>query len=776
MAEDFSNLSDEELDKLVAKKMTQKAVKKDFSQMSDEELDSAIAEKQALEQERLMSPMELVGGTALGAYKEIEPYVKPIYPYVAPVAKGVGAGLEFAGDVLSYLDAPMKQAAMAPKRLAEGEVAEAITKPFTQILSSPSQAPSWKQVAESYGVPEQQTIAPFELAQPLFPTSFEKGQMAHEQAKSVISTPEKQKQYEQLIAEQMPTTFYPSEFVETAAESALGGKGLGLTIEGLKRTGKGLVYGAGKLADIVSGSKLPSELTKQTVKSLESAGTEIGKTVQEILDPTLVNQPKKLSEGQKSVAEKIFGKDIPSPIKYTEGSEINRLEKALADKAGGGELVQKHNNAVNKIHSYVRNIPQKIAKSTAIGVPLDRSNAGQYIQRRFNEIKNDVFKNVDLTRRSYAFLLRDPKTLNFAPVSANASRNIALDVKMMKSELSGLKVGKDNPLAKQVDELNYILDDLGNKFKVEKIANPNDPGSFVYQPQGTVMDLANTIDSVGKLAFDERYSEVLDKKKLQELYHKLNNNFLAEVQVRLGKEAKENLMQNNKAISEFLQKTEPIRNALKNESPDVIFEKLINKGNYNDLQSIKNTFDSEDISVLKASLLDQKLAKKEVIGEVPTYSWRSLEKDITDSNGYVELFDKSEKPEIMGAIRLGKQMGTPYASKSGTGLSLGYQQYTPRVIGNMMLERQKNVMEGISKPLIPEIIGKVSGPAEFVPLYLQKQNIVGPSKMENAQRMMFDALMNGMQPHQIDPQIQNSQELTPTEKAQLRKKLTDTIQ
>lgn len=82
-----------------------------------------------------------------------------------------GSVLSGIGTAVDYTVAPVRQAMMAPARISQGEIVNAVTAPFLQLLSGPSSAPSSSQVAEAYGVPKEKQVSPIVEAQPMYAAS-----------------------------------------------------------------------------------------------------------------------------------------------------------------------------------------------------------------------------------------------------------------------------------------------------------------------------------------------------------------------------------------------------------------------------------------------------------------------------------------------------------------------------------------------------------------------------------------------------------------------------
>lgn len=145
----------------------------------------------------------------------------------APFYQGLITGLGKIGEAIDYFDAPIRQTAMIPERLATGEFEKALTAPFAQLGKAPSEAPSWKQVSEAYGVPESKFVMPIVQAQPFAGSAYEQAPPEWEKDKVEI---------------------YPSQQAGVLGDVAMGGLGLNLALKGV-----------GKAAGAAAGLKRTAE-------------------------------------------------------------------------------------------------------------------------------------------------------------------------------------------------------------------------------------------------------------------------------------------------------------------------------------------------------------------------------------------------------------------------------------------------------------------------------------------------------------------------------------
>lgn len=720
--------------------MAQEFTLDELNAMEDKEysLEELEAMENAPSSEKMGTPLESLAKVK-ARIADTEAY-QSIAPYVEPVASALGTGAGYVGDVINYLDAPMREAAMAPKRVYEGDVQGALLEPLLQFTESGSQAPAWKDVAQAYGVPKEIEI------------------------KAPYSTEEIMKMAR---GEQIPERkvgIPVAEDIGMITEMGLGGKGLGATIKAAKPVVKGTAIVGGKALDLATGSTMPSEVLKQTGQAIKTGAEELKTAAKEFSDPTMVNRQASFGKNEKNIVSEIFGDDVPSAIKYTPDSEIVRMEKVLADKAGGGSFVKKHNEGVGKIVDYLTNIPSKIAAKTRIGSPLPKREAGAFLIDSYNKKVKEIFNSIDFTRDSVVKQLMDDD-FNVPALTQRSTTNISRIAKKLQNEVASLEVGVSNPVALQAKEIKAIAQDIE--------AMVTAPKGKSFAP-GTIRDLHNKLTSIGKLAYEPNSPfNPVDKTRLKKLYSDLNKEFLGDVREYLGDQIADDLIANNKTMSNFFAASKPIDDVLSDLStkqmpPEDAFRSIVEKGNSHELKAIQDILGSEEYNVLKSSYLNDKIQKnikfiEEGSDVPPAVNWQTLENNLRKENSFNVLFDNDEQNAILAAISLGKRMGTPYASKSGTGLSVGAQNLRDRIFGMTQLERQKNVMEGKSMPMRGKAVGGVPR------MLLQKQNVLqNIDPLEQGRQLMNEALMQGIPPFMIEDEIKRSP-LKPTEKAQLRK-------
>lgn len=104
---------------------------------------------------------------------------------LSKVADYALAPVKAVATAIDYLDAPIRQAAIAPARIAQGEgvVKPLLDVPF-QLTQGPSAAPSWRDVYKKYGVPDKQVkMSNLENARPEFgampEAMFDEGDMVN---------------------------------------------------------------------------------------------------------------------------------------------------------------------------------------------------------------------------------------------------------------------------------------------------------------------------------------------------------------------------------------------------------------------------------------------------------------------------------------------------------------------------------------------------------------------------------------------------------------------
>lgn len=639
------------------------------------------------------------------------------------VVSGVGSGVQSIGDAIKYFDAPINEAAMIPKRVSESkslaDIGDALIKPIQQLGESGDDAPTARDIMTSYAVPDKNPDDPYRSV--LWETFPKAAQLL--KATTDIS--------DQNLNQITPT---PATMGAVAYDSVAGGKGLDLGLKTVKLAASAGANLLGHATDVITGSPFTSNLGKQAVDTVKNTGSEILDISRKFGNPKLVNT-KEFFDGEKAnLVEDVFGTDIPDVVRYTGDSEIVKMQRKLQTSADyGGEYAKKHNATITKVWDYVKNIPQQIVKGTKLGRPLDDREAGRFLIDQYNKIKNGIINQADLTRASIIDQLDEIPEPNFVqrlmgksgypPITPSSQQTIKDKVKLLTDKVVSMKIGQNNPLAEQLEELRLIMKDVGSIKDIREL----------QQKIKSVAELAFNIDSPFKPQ---------DKKSLESLYHAMTNAFSDNVKHYFGDDIAKSLEVNNKALSDFFNKTDKIDGYLYERSqtkltPEAAFRDLIEKGNSKELQQLADTLDPSDLDILRASYLNNKLFQKEALefGEdIVSPKWQTIANNLNKDLSFKVLFKPSEQERILDSLALGQRIGAPI--KKSQSMTVGGLKN--RLLNIPAIKRHKNVMENAA-PVFDES-GRIGQARDAAIMGIKKQNVLDnyrPPMMTPEERLMM---------------------------------------
>lgn len=393
------------------------------------------------------------------------------------------------GTAVDYFDAPIRQAIAAPAKMVRGHgIVNSLTDIPAQLGSDPSEAPSFTQIAEMYGIdPRRQKVSSVSIANPM--AAFNSDEMIPEEEK--VERPS------------------PAELTGAVADTVLGGAGLGLIGKGLSRTAKGLAAplkataeasafkqaggmlgdfrraeGKGRLGqlgravldekvNLPDGSVVPlykaGDKVEDVAKKAEILKSETGKQIGGVysgIDEAIANaSPEKL--------KKVFSYE-----RFDPSADAGTLREIISDKFG-----KKLNG--EKVMAAVDPILENMAKR---GNSLEETHA---LRRELDEMVNYAKQTQDLPATQQALKqVRDyvqKKTNKYASEVADV-----LDLPLAK-DLEGLNKKYSN-----IAEIADISTDKVARNRANRLASPSDyltgvAGAMTLGPKGLLLGVGNKV-------------------------------------------------------------------------------------------------------------------------------------------------------------------------------------------------------------------------------------------------------------------------------------------
>lgn len=471
-----------------------------------------------------------------------------------------------------------------------------------------------------------------------------------------------------------------------------GVKGAGMAAKG---TGE-LIGAAAKGVDIATGMRIASPVVEGTATAGKATAQTVKNVASKIKDyfkPTVSRDIDKIEE----IATKVGAdtKDLPAVLEFGQGSSVTKLEKTLAEGLGGEDLLAKHWNTRKKID---RAINTKISGSAGGQIP-DNFQAGQKIVEGHDNAVQQLFDNIDVTNKS--ILQNNPgmvltnsnsKKIDSAldEIERMAKRRAGYETVDMATgevrKVAGTQIGAQKSQAQNIiDRVNAIR---GTKNK----AGQYDYDSFLEAVQGMGAD-AHKIQS--------QYGIAIDTATEQNLYRKLTDIRINDIEQQLGKDVANRLRDNNKTMSEFFKKTDSIKRAVKSgKSEEKIYDQLIKSGDLRTIDSMKETM-PEAFAAARAKYLDDLIstgAESHIVnGQTVDYINYGKSRIALSKNSEKLARMFSDSPEILKDIEdftmLGQRMGAPVMSTSGTGGSIAVREGVKDVAKEAALKAQLDLLK-----------------------------------------------------------------------------------
>ncbi len=609
-ATSLQDLTDEELDAALAAAEAP-AEAPDLSSLSDEELDAALAEAEG----------------------------PGFFDKAVDMAKGAGSaaldGVAAVGEFADrYTGAPMR-AAIGTLQDDVSNVKGAAQAFASQFGEEAALAPSGKQIAQKAGVPDtalsdvlpgMYTEDPEEAKDWL---KFQKGGLADPTASGAAGLG--------IDIAADPTNVIPVGAVAKGAAKM----GLEAGTEAAKILGKGAQ---------IAGDVVAPATTRAIVETAETFGSK-AKQIANAIKPSLRNDWLKSSE--LAAKHGIDPELLTASVKYGPNSFISKAERVAAQGVQGEQMLQKYEDGIRQIRRASDDVIAKIGDGVA---PLSPTDAGDVLRQGYKDAKGSFFDQMDFTYRSSASQLPGgAKT----PLSKGAVSQAVESLDKVAAEAT--RKSKNLALSKGT-----IQQAKETASKIQMIKSRLRSGKMTYQ-QG--LDLLEDMAQGFKEGVKGANDIPIDTRAMRDAYDAASKALIETVRENLGDDAAKALIDNNKAMSEWFDRTKGLEDVLldKNVSGEAVFQKLVQRGDTETLKKIREIYgpDSPVLKRAKASFLDS-------LKSADDFSFDRLAKKLEDPKTdrvFKELFSPDEAQEIRDLVRLGQDMGDPIMNRSGTDVS-----------------------------------------------------------------------------------------------------------
>lgn len=381
--------------------------------------------------------------------------------------------------------------------------------------------------------------------------------------------------------------------------------------------------------------------SKSVVKNV---AVSTGKRVKSYFNPKL----SKDWEDFKRIAKKnnIDLNLLPESVKFGKDSSASRAARNLAEGRFGEETLRKFRDGFDQV---INAFDNKIAGYSKD--PLDEITAGNKLRQGFDEGVSNFFDQMDITHNSIMEMAPGmqltEKSLNSIQSTLNGIQKYAIG--RVKRGITMTDQTQGEQLLRAVKQFQEV--------------------------NGSYKQMVEALRDIGKAAYSTTYPHgdiPVDVKQMRKLYNELNDSLLDTVETHLGKDIKNQLVSNNKAMSEFFGDKSLVGGVLgdRNIAPEKAFRTLVMNGDSLRINALKKILPPEYLQYLKGAALENLTKRNTEKGFTFTQLHNALSRK---KSGLSTLFEPDELNEVYDIVRLGDAFGEPFLSRSGTGASLSYK-------------------------------------------------------------------------------------------------------
>jgi len=648
-------------------------------------------------------------------------------PTLIDKAAGLGLGaLSAVGTALDYPGGAPTRAAISAGLKGENP----ITAGLSQYGKSPSEAPRGSDIAEQIGIPKNKSFSdylPFYSDQPSERGLISKAVMPF--SSMAFSRPQKGGLLDPTLAGAAgaaidigadPLTY--TGVVPAAKALGRGARYAGeLALDIPYGIGKGVLSGTAKGVDLLTGTKV-GERTFEGLKAGKEKAVEAAQVgaaaakgaIEGGLDFLSSDKGKINPEWSKyeGIAKKngIDPALLSEDVKYGKGSRIARESRVLREGPEGEAEFARHEAGKQAISDAIDNRINSIA---GVQAP-NEVQAGQIIQQSLGKQAEDMFNAADITYK---------KVLKYAPgVQVNRTARETID-----SLTGGMR-----RRAKAMERRPVGSEDAAYAAQLNLLADTLDKSKSMKQ-------FVEVMQRVGKKAYG-RQVPVLgavphDIKELRNIYGKMREAVIDTVRADINPEFADELIQNNKIMSDFFKKQQVLESAFDpNLAPEKVFSYLVQKGDTKTLENLMEILPETSKKQISAAYLRT---------QVPFDSFSDMAKFKTALNKLQKseqtasrVVNPKDLKDVKDLLMLGEQHGIPVMSTSGTGAS---NQFAASIKERASLEAaRKRLAQSKAKAEQPGLIKPDIEMMEYDPNFKRKQELLRRGLLQGAKAFSIE--------------------------------------
>lgn len=345
---------------------------------------------------------------------------------------------------------------------------------------------------------------------------------------------------------------------------------------------------------------------------------------------------------------------LPEAVEFGPNSTISRLSRVRAEGALGEGQLDKFAEGLQQ----TKNATTEVIKNISGGNILGKVEAGAVIRQGYDNAVARLFDGMDST------------------YSKIAARNPGLRLTDQATEklydtLDDLQTFATGRLARgvssqQKNQAKQLLE------AIQAVRSTGQPALGIGPPaapnlQGIVEVMRNT----GEAAFKKQAGVALDPpdvQRLRSLYGEMRDSVIETIETGMpdGARIANELMANNKAISEFMDDSSVLARTVKGDvSDEVIFSRLVEQGDSKKAEALSKILTPQELQEIKGAYLDSIVGKDMVRDD---FSFKKTINSLKSKQNTIEqMFTPEEIKEFTDILRLGDRFGSPVMSQSGTG-------------------------------------------------------------------------------------------------------------
>lgn len=403
--------------------------------------------------------------------------------------------------------------------------------------------------------------------------------------------------------------------------------------------------GAAQAADFITGTKGATKTLEAAGKGIDAVGNVIDSAtgaVRSAVNPKIADDFGRLSEVAKNNG--IDPSLLPESVEFGQDTFLSRASRNVAEGPFGEKRLQSFNSGLDAVRGAVGN---KIKKFTGGAEALDEVAAGSLLRDGYDRGVDNFFDKIDFSHNTI---------VNQVPGLALTEKSMS----KIDSALGGVEKFAKGRVARGV-----------TKAQREQGAQLLSAIDAIRSGSGSYKQTVEALRDIGDAAFKSTNTLAdipPDVQKLRKLYNDVSDGLIDTVRSELGDDIAKNLVDNNKAMSEFFGDKSLLAPIIgsKNMSPEQVFNSLVKNGDTSRLTALKKIMAPEDFSQLKGAFLEN-LIKRSPDG---SFTFRGLHNGLRNKkNALSVLFEPDELSQITDLIELGDRFGDPVLSRSGTGAS-----------------------------------------------------------------------------------------------------------